>query len=258
MLNVDALTDDQLLTALEEILSRRTEDHWDTGAYLLALYHRRNFWKNKLEHESWVELVEERLHLPQPTASKLMGVARYFGPAREQCAGIGWSILAEAIGICKKRGLERAIELCKEGIRAVRQERALLRNAGEEPIEDKTWKTLWPRGLRVPPDVPGHAVRREDDRAAARNFVQFLDEDGALAAQVLDDVLVVHDLVSHIDGRAVQLQRTLDDLDRALDAGAETTGIGEQDFHRDDSTACGGRRRRRRLRARDARRARHR
>jgi hypothetical protein len=50
-------------------------------------------------------------------------------------------------------------------------------------------------------------------------------------AQVLDHVLVVHDLVAHVDRRAALLERALDDLDRALDAGAETAGIGEQDVH---------------------------
>src|SRR4029079_13824942 len=49
--------------------------------------------------------------------------------------------------------------------------------------------------------------------------------------QVLDDVAVVHDLVAHIDGRPVLLERALDDLDRAHDAGAETAGLGQNDFH---------------------------
>src|SRR5690606_226417 len=42
---------------------------------------------------------------------------------------------------------------------------------------------------------------------------------------------VVHDLVAHVDRRAEGLQRALDDLDRAIDAGTETTRVGEQDLH---------------------------
>jgi hypothetical protein len=45
-----------------------------------------------------------------------------------------------------------------------------------------------------------------------------------LGAQIVDHVLVVHDLVAHVDRRAVQLERALHDLDRTLDAGAEAAG----------------------------------
>ena len=44
-------------------------------------------------------------------------------------------------------------------------------------------------------------------------------------------MLVVHDLVAHIDRRTVFLQRALDDLDRAHDAGAEAAGLGQNDLH---------------------------
>ena len=74
------------------------------------------------------------------------------------------------------------------------------------------------------------AVRAEDHQAARGNVRQVVDEDRALAAQVLDDVAVVHDLVPHVDGRAVDLERELDDLDRAIDAGAEAARAGEQDL----------------------------
>ncbi len=47
----------------------------------------------------------------------------------------------------------------------------------------------------------------------------------------LDHVRVVHDLVQHVDGRAVQLERAFDDLDRAVDTGAETARVGEAHFH---------------------------
>src|SRR5262249_55767303 len=44
-----------------------------------------------------------------------------------------------------------------------------------------------------------------------------------------DDVLVVNDLVAHVDRRAVLLEQALDDLDRAVDAGAERARRGEED-----------------------------
>src|SRR6476620_2748675 len=67
-----------------------------------------------------------------------------------------------------------------------------------------------------------HAVGREDDRSlSVRDFVQFLDEDGALGLQRFYHVAVVDDLMAHIDGRAVFGERELDDLDGAVDAGAK-------------------------------------
>ena len=76
-----------------------------------------------------------------------------------------------------------------------------------------------------------HAVGAENHRGAFGYLVEFLDEHRALGAQVLHHELVMHDLVAHVDGCAVQRQRPLDDLDGALDAGAEAAGIGEQNVH---------------------------
>jgi len=76
-----------------------------------------------------------------------------------------------------------------------------------------------------------HAVGREHHGGAVRHLVQLFDEHRAQPAQPLDHVAVMHHLVPHVDRRAEQLQRTLDDIDGAVDAGAEPTGIGENDFH---------------------------
>ena len=59
------------------------------------------------------------------------------------------------------------------------------------------------------------------------HFVKFLDEDRAPGAQAVDDEVVVHDLVAHIDRRAPFLQRHLDDLDGPVDAGAEAARRGK-------------------------------
>ena len=76
-----------------------------------------------------------------------------------------------------------------------------------------------------------HAVRGEDHRCARGNLAELFDENRAEAAQPLHHVVVVHHLVAHVDGRPEQLERTLDDVDRAVDTGAETAGIGEQHLH---------------------------
>jgi hypothetical protein len=64
--------------------------------------------------------------------------------------------------------------------------------------------------------------------AAVRHFVKLLDEHRAELAQAVHDVAVVDHLVAHVDRRAEQLQRPFDDVDGAIDAGAEAAGIGEQ------------------------------
>ena len=75
-----------------------------------------------------------------------------------------------------------------------------------------------------------HAVRTEDHGIAGRHFLEFLDEDRALLLQILDHVLVVDDLVTNVDRRTVHRDCALDDLDRAIDARAETARLGQQDF----------------------------
>ena len=70
---------------------------------------------------------------------------------------------------------------------------------------------------------------REHGHRAGRNFVQLIHEDGAARAQILDDVAIMHDLVTDIDRRAVFLQRTLDDFDGSLHTGAEAPRLSEND-----------------------------
>ena len=51
-------------------------------------------------------------------------------------------------------------------------------------------------------------------------------------AQPLDDVPVVHHFMPHVDRRAEELDRALDDVDGAIDAGAEAARISQQYLHR--------------------------
>ncbi len=87
------------------------------------------------------------------------------------------------------------------------------------------------RSLGLVLDRAGDAMGAEDGDAARRDLGQLVDEMRALGPQPLDHVAVVHDLVADIDRRAVFLERPFDDLDRALDAGAETPGLGQDDPH---------------------------
>ncbi len=68
----------------------------------------------------------------------------------------------------------------------------------------------------------------ENADLAARNLVLVLDEDGAEGLEPADDVLVVNDLVAHVDGRPVLVEQPLDDLDRTVDARAEGPWRGQQ------------------------------
>ncbi len=65
------------------------------------------------------------------------------------------------------------------------------------------------------------------DRALGHLF-GLLDEDRALGFEVGNDVLVVHDLLAHVDRCAMHLERLLDAVDGSLDAGAVPTWLGEQ------------------------------
>ena len=69
-------------------------------------------------------------------------------------------------------------------------------------------------------------------RSPAGASASSLDEDDALRLERIDDVLVVDDLVPHVHRRAVDLERLLDHVDRAHDAGAEAARRAENDAER--------------------------
>ena len=86
---------------------------------------------------------------------------------------------------------------------------------------------------RPAPISARHAPKRRPGMPVlGRDLRQLLDEHRAEVLQALDHIAVVHDLVAHIDRRAVFLQRQHDDLDRAVDAGAEAAGLAEPDRQR--------------------------
>ena len=79
---------------------------------------------------------------------------------------------------------------------------------------------------------PGHAVRAEHGDGAYRDVSDFFDEMSTLPAQTVDYVLVVDDLVPNVDGRAVDLQGSFNDVDGPDDSGTESSWLCEQDTQR--------------------------
>jgi hypothetical protein len=59
------------------------------------------------------------------------------------------------------------------------------------------------------------------------NFMQLFDELGALSLQPLDHVMIMNDLMTHIDGLAVFDQGPLNDIDRSHNPCAETARLGQ-------------------------------
>ncbi len=89
--------------------------------------------------------------------------------------------------------------------------------------------------LRASGDVPNlrpDSVGAVDQAPAFGNLVDRVDEDNAAAAEALDDVIVVHNLVVDVERRTEQLQSTIERADRHDDAGTKAMGIGQNDSHR--------------------------
>ena len=74
----------------------------------------------------------------------------------------------------------------------------------------------------------GDTVRGQHHDRALGHLVDLLDEHRALGLEVANDVQVVDDLTADIDRRSVERESALDDLDRAVDAGAERPRGSEQ------------------------------
>src|SRR5262249_25077679 len=80
-------------------------------------------------------------------------------------------------------------------------------------------------------DLLRDSVGAEDRDGTLGSLVQLVDEAGADAPQLLDHALVVHDLMTDIDGRAIFLEREFDDLYGALDAGAKSSRLRKNHQH---------------------------
>ena len=70
-----------------------------------------------------------------------------------------------------------------------------------------------------------------DHDAALGHLVDVSTKVTPRAAEVVDDVPVMHDLMEDVDRRPLELQHLVDHVDGHVDAGTEAAGIGEDDFH---------------------------
>jgi hypothetical protein len=65
-------------------------------------------------------------------------------------------------------------------------------------------------------------MRAENQYRSHRNFFDGLDKNCAAPPQLIYNVPIVDNLMMHINGIAVGLQRQFDDVDGANDAGAKS------------------------------------
>src|SRR5579884_1658234 len=79
-----------------------------------------------------------------------------------------------------------------------------------------------PALLRLLAHSRGNAMRAENDARALGHFLEFLDENGPGAAQLVDDMAVVNDLLADVNRRAVKIEHNLHDIDSAHHARAKT------------------------------------
>ena len=67
------------------------------------------------------------------------------------------------------------------------------------------------------------AMSREDDDGTFWHLFSFLDEDRSFSFQVLNDVLVMHDLLADVHRRPIQIKRLLNRHDGTINTRAVTT-----------------------------------
>ena len=80
-------------------------------------------------------------------------------------------------------------------------------------------------------DTLGDAMGAEDHRGVIGDFGQLLDEHRSLLSQPIHNILIVHDLMAHIDRRFEQFQRSFHNSNGAVHTGAKTARIGKSDLH---------------------------
>ena len=86
--------------------------------------------------------------------------------------------------------------------------------------------------LRIKLDDPCHPVRTENGDRTAGYFREVFDEARAFCAQAFDDMAVVNDFVSNVDGGAKLRERLLDDVNGPDHAGAKAARLREHHLHR--------------------------
>jgi hypothetical protein len=77
----------------------------------------------------------------------------------------------------------------------------------------------------------GHSMGRKNYDAIVRNLIEFLDKYCPSFPQVINYKFIVDYLMPNVDGSAKHVQRTIDDINSAIDARAKTTGVGKLNIH---------------------------
>jgi hypothetical protein len=80
-------------------------------------------------------------------------------------------------------------------------------------------------------DRSRYAMRTENRHRAIRHLIELFDEARSLRFQTLNHVPIVHDLMPYIDRRAILLESTLYNLDRAFNARAKPTRLSQDYLH---------------------------
>ena len=86
--------------------------------------------------------------------------------------------------------------------------------------------------VRFGRDRLGHAMSAENDGRIVRHFIELFDKDRPLGFQAVHHITVVDDFVTDIDRCPKLIERTLDNLDCAINAGAETARCGDEQLQR--------------------------
>src|SRR6266446_5317520 len=79
--------------------------------------------------------------------------------------------------------------------------------------------------------ITSYPVRGKNYRTAGGHLGELIDEHRSESSQALHHVVIVNHLVAHVDRRTEELERPLDDVDGAIDAGTEAPRVGEQHLH---------------------------
>ena len=75
----------------------------------------------------------------------------------------------------------------------------------------------------------------EDHDGIIRHLRQFIDEDRSAGAKVVDNVTVVHHLMTHINRAAEDFEGAIHYVDRPVYTGTKPSGVGEYDVHQCNS-----------------------
>ena len=80
------------------------------------------------------------------------------------------------------------------------------------------------------PDRRRDAVGAEDNIRTCRYFGDGVDKHDTFLFEIIDDILIVDDLMKHVERRAMLRQGPIDALDCHFDAGTKAAGLGENHF----------------------------